>query len=125
MVESGCTFANAIANFPGYDGTSKFCGCPNAATDGYNCAHLVSKALDNAGFSIKNAHDTINARCANKLPIRAVDVRNWVAANTACTKHDSHKKGKSTFFYCKGSNGQEHCGFIDGDGNVKDTGYGV
>ena len=102
MVSSGTTtFANAIANFPYYDHTSSFCGCPNEFTSGYNCAHLVSYALDKAGFSIKQPHSSINARCANKLPVRALEVKNWVKANTACTSHSSHKDGKCAMFYTK------------------------
>ena len=57
-----------IANFPDYDETSKFCGCPNAVTESYNCAHLVSKAIDNAGFLIKKAHDTISIPQNPKTP---------------------------------------------------------
>ncbi len=83
MVESSQTFANAASQFPEYHGDASFCGCKETYDN--NCAHLVSFALAKAGFSIKTAHKVINARCPNKLPIRAKEVRDWVKANTAAT----------------------------------------
>lgn len=115
------TFENAIANFPkDYDGTSSFCPC-NGLYDGLQCAHLVSKALADSGFSIKNRHTTIKARCPNKLPIRAKEVRDWVVAKTAATASSSFPpKGKYAFFFsAKGdTEDSQHCGFcfLDGDG---------
>ena len=125
MVESGQTFANAYAHFPtNYNGTCSFCGCGDNWTN--NCAHLVSKALAGAGFSIKDIHPTIKARCSNNLPIKAVDVRNWISQKTACTAHSEPKAGKyAMFFWQDGS--VQHVGFINGtnDSTVKDTGAGI
>ena len=92
------TFKNAIDLFPEYHGDSSFC-CSDSKIV-YNCAHTVSMALDKSGFSIKKTHSTINARCKNKFPIRARDVKEWVIANTAATAHkDFPPPGKYAFFF--------------------------
>ena len=107
------TFKNAIENFPDYDGTSSFC-CDDGSIEN-NCAHLVSYALDQAGFTIKKAHDaiTVGGRCSNKYPIRANDVKNWVEANTAATAHSAFPpEGKYAFFYNFSNNHPHaHVGF--------------
>ena len=105
------TFKNAIDNFPNYPGNSSFCcGDPSIVN---NCAHLVSYALHEAGFPIKKAHDTINARCPNKYPIRAHDVKNWIEANTGVTAKSAFPpEGKYAFFYNFSNNHPHaHVGF--------------
>ena len=109
------TFKNAIEHFPEYNGNSSFC-CGDAGIDN-NCAHLVSYALDAAGFSIKKGTPdhiiTKGGRCSNKMPFRAHDVKRWIEANTAATAHSEFPpEGKYAFFYNTSSNhDRAHVGF--------------
>lgn len=103
--------------------------CDTCGEDlGNNCAHFASNALAKAGFNICEAHPAINARCnapkGSRRPIRAHDLRDWIA-----TKYTAHKArpplGTAAFFHClRNRDSMGHVGFIDTAGNDRDTGTG-
>lgn len=101
------------------------CRCGADAGGLGNCAHYASEALAKAGFAITAPAAPINARCAAKMPIRAHELRNWIAAQGFAAHAARPPLGTAAFFHClKNSNGTGHVGFISTTGADCDTGTG-
>lgn len=82
-----------------------------------------------AGFNITAAHPAINARCpgaqGTRRIIRSKELRDWVAAQGYAAHSTKPPIGTGAFFYCeRNSDGKGHCGLIDANGGVRDTGAG-